>query len=550
MKTLLLFSILLLCPLSFSDEPADPAEITIGERLFSDYRFSQFFAEKSQGDPNHVLETGDPQLAHLKILEEKSTIKSPFSNQAQSCASCHMVDQAANLVRPGMRLYADFATFSPVPLRTNEPVVTEAFRHTQMILPMVPNDKKTPEFFHWDGEFNSLQDLVRAGISGRNMGWLVTEGPQAFQNAASIIRNDNGLGDVAQDFGGYSYSELFLSEDPLISPELRLPENLRLNIANASDREIVDHIARLITIFMKNISLEKSDSDDFVGSPYDAFLAINNFPQKPNQEESALEYSQRLIRLVEERGENLKYITPNDGKLETHNQDFVFGRNELAGMKLFFTVPSPGQHRPGAACVQCHTPPNFTDSRFHNIGLSQLQYERVHGTRTFETLKIPSLSEREKQRDLYALPTAEFPERQKLLTSRPSSVDARKADLGMWSLYANPDFPHLQPDLRRIIEQSLPEFPIASMADTEILPLTIGMTKTPTLRDLGHSAPYFRDGHAKDLSMVVSAYITFGMGSRRGVISPVDPKIKNIHMHVPHARFLVDFLKSLNEDYE
>lgn len=549
MKVISVLLTLIICLPAVAQE-TDPAEVTIGERLFSDYRFSQFFAEKAEGDANHILEEGDPQLAFLKVLEEKSNITNPFSGQAQSCASCHMVDQAVDLMNPGMRLYADFATFSPIPLRRHEPNTTETFRHTQLILPMTPNDENTPGFFHWDGEFNSLEDLVRGGISGRNLGWLVTEQTEAFRNAANIIRNDNGQGEIAADFGGYAYAELFLGQDPLIPEELRLPENLRLDVADATDQEVVDHIARLMTIFMKNITLQKDDSDNFYASPYDVFLEKNNLPKRPAEGETALEYSQRLLEMVESKLDELVFVSSDDGKFETHDQEFKFGKNEVVGMRLFFTVPKPGQHRPGAACVQCHTPPNFTDSRFHNIGISQLQYERIHGTETFKDLPVPGLTEREQQRNLYALPTADHPERLKLLNSKPSTNDARRADLGMWTVFANPDLPHIQEDLRNIVALSLPEFPVLQMSDEDILPLTRGMSKTPSIRNISHSAPYFRDGHARNLEMVMAAYIAFGMGSRRGVIAPVDPKIKNIHMHAPHSGFLIDFVKSLNEDYE
>ena len=38
-----------------------------------------------------------------------------------------------------------------------------------------------------------------------------------------------------------------------------------------------------------------------------------------------------------------------------------------------------------------HVPPYFTDNSFHNLGISQVEYDRVHGDGAFQKLAIPVL---------------------------------------------------------------------------------------------------------------------------------------------------------------
>lgn len=530
------------------EEAADPAEVALGERLFNDFRFSEFFYTASQGNVNHVLEEGDPQLEYLRILENKATQPSPFRGQASSCLSCHMVEQARDLSGLPMRSYADYASTSPIPIRDSQ-LDPSTLRNSQSVILITPNQAPIPEFFHWDGEFNSLEELVVAGLTGRNIGWLVEEREQALQNIANVIRGDDGLGELAKDFGGYTYKEWFLSEDPLLPDEVRLPSFYRLDVESASTTEIVNRVALLISAYIRNLSLQKDDNGHYSGSPYDVFLRKNRLDPAPRMGESDRLYAERLLAEISSL-ENPAFVTAADGSFATHDQTFQFGPEELEGLKFFLTIPEPGQHRMAGACAQCHTPPHFTDFGFHNIGLSQFQYERVHGADTFKNLKIPGLAERNQNSHLYGLPTPDQPKRQRLLSSAPSSLNPQLADLGLWSLFANPDFAHLQSDLKQSLAISLPEANTGQLSNEDLLPLTIGMMKTPSLRNLGHSDPYFRNGHAPTIEAAVAMYVMFSRGARHGAIQPVDPKILNIHMHGQNVDRLAKFLKSLNEDYD
>lgn len=67
-----------------------------------------------------------------------------------------------------------------------------------------------------------------------------------------------------------------------------------------------------------------------------------------------------------------------------------------------------------------------------------------------------------------------------------------------------------------------------------------GAFKTPTLRQIAHTAPYMHDGHLKTLREVVEFY------DRGGHANPqLDPEIKSLRLHESEKRALVLFLESL-----
>src|SRR5262245_23440770 len=104
-------------------EEHDPAEVTIGERLFLETRFAQFFAANATDVNAPLPDGGDP------VVEETETtdapLAGPFAGQAINCRACHLVDEQLvidplgipDFSEGGMRTYADFARRSPVPER-------------------------------------------------------------------------------------------------------------------------------------------------------------------------------------------------------------------------------------------------------------------------------------------------------------------------------------------------------------------------------------------------------------------------------------------------
>lgn len=134
-----------------------PPEVFIGERLFLETRFAQFFYTNCSGEINKPLPKGDPILA--TIIIPGRNYPSPFVGKSMSCRVCHLVDEMEE--EAGMRTYADFAKRSPIPRR--EDGKTTTVRNSQSLVnALIP--RPGPIFLHYDGEFLSAQALIFRGI--------------------------------------------------------------------------------------------------------------------------------------------------------------------------------------------------------------------------------------------------------------------------------------------------------------------------------------------------------------------------------------------------
>src|SRR5262245_34958174 len=117
------------------------ALISLGERLFKDDRFS-----------------------------------TPEGDLPASCSNCHMFDQDPQ----GPRAYADFLNRSWVSSRAQD-----RRRLGVRNSPTIFDVAEAPRLHH-DGEFGSLEELVKGTISGRPMGWLPGEEARGFEDAPAV----------------------------------------------------------------------------------------------------------------------------------------------------------------------------------------------------------------------------------------------------------------------------------------------------------------------------------------------------------------------------
>ena len=75
----------------------DPPEVQVGERLFLETRFAEFFFANSNGDVNVTLPAGDPVVSKVQTLGKP--LPGPFRGLSMNCRQCHLVDDLKPLSR-------------------------------------------------------------------------------------------------------------------------------------------------------------------------------------------------------------------------------------------------------------------------------------------------------------------------------------------------------------------------------------------------------------------------------------------------------------------
>ncbi len=550
---------------SSSNEPAPTpptatgtagAEESVGERLFLETRFAQAFkASLDHGGDINDPNIGDPVVDTVETLGVPIA-PGPFKGLSMNCRACHLVDDVLEAPRGGMRTYTDFARRSPIPARADGKTV--AVRNSP---PLVNSSLDRPNgvLFHFDAEFNSMEELVAATFTGRNFGWLPGERAQAIAHIARVVRSDDGTGDLAKEFDGTPFRVLFGGTDASIPEEFKLTTEFRVAVGSASDQEVFDAVVKVVAAYVNGLLFSQTeDSGAPIRSPFDVFLEVNRFPQAPDSNESPLGYSRRLLQLVKARESagTLQFVASNpnrtDGQFQFHTQPFSFGTQELAGLKMFLAEPaalpaSPTELAIGTIgnCIACHAAPNFTDFNAHNTGTTQKEYDDIpgHGPGAFLSLPIPTLATRTAD-DLPA--TEQHPSASERFRAVPSS-GTTLTDLGLWNVFANPDMPEPQGKIETILCEA--EQP-CSVSQSELLDRAIARFKTPGLRDLGHSAPFMHTGQFDTLNEVLEFYREMSDLAREGMLRNGADQLRGIALRENDIAPLAAFLKALNEDYQ
>ncbi len=473
-----------------------------------------------------------------------------------NCRACHLVDDVLDSPGGGMRTYTDLARRSPLPARADGKTV--AVRNSP---PLVNStlERAGGVLFHFDAEFNSMEDLVAATFTGRNFGWLPGERGQAIAHIARVVRSDDGTGDLAKEFDGIPFRTLFKGTDASIPDDFQLASEFRITIDAATDQEVFDAVVKVVTAYVNGLLFSQTeDSGAPIRSPFDVFLETNGLPQAQDSNESPLDYSRRLLQLINSRESagSLQFVTSNpnrtDGQFQLHTQPFSFEAQELAGLKMFLAEPaalpaSPAELETGKIgnCLSCHAAPNFTDFKAHNTGTTQKEYDEIpgHGSGAFLNLSIPTLGTRTAD-DLPA--TEQHPTAGERFRAVPAP-GTTLTDLGLWNVFANPDMPEAQDKIRNILCDD--EQP-CSVAQSELLTRAIARFKTPGLRDLGHSAPFMHTGQFDTLADVIRFYIEMSELAREGKLRNGAAQLQGISLIDEDVVSLVAFLKSLNEDYQ
>jgi hypothetical protein len=528
-------------PAPLQEAEGAPADQNVGERIFVDTRFAEYFAVNMTG-VNDPLPVGDPVVAQVNT--PIGMLPGPFAGESINCRSCHFVTEFTGIQGVGNRTYADFVTHSPMPRLING--ITSTPRNAmQMVGSLQPHNG--PTFLHFDGEFATPEDLVLSTITGRNFGWSLDQYQQAVAHIARVIREDNGNNAGSNTYThGISYATIFLGTDPSIPADSLLPPQYRMDVTTATDQAIVDDICKLVAAYMAGLLFKQDEFGRYIASPYDVFLRVNHLPTQPEAGETEQQYAQQLLGLVQNLSSPV-FVDGSYGSFKYHPQEFLFGPTELQGL-IIFLKSAPGaidgtQH--AGNCAACHVPPNFTDFRFHNTGEAQEEYDAANGTGAFAQLMIPGLPERTANFDLYLPPSANHPNASERFRHPAVTGSPQYADLGLWNVYLNGDMPNPQANLSAFVCAT-----ISNCAVDQGLATTIAQFKTPTLRDLEDSAPYFHNGSKPKFDDVVNFYINSSQLARQGQLRNGAVEFAGMSISVNDLNALVAFLKSLTEDYD
>jgi len=524
----------------------DPPEVQVGERLFLETRFAQYFFAHTGGDVNTPLIGGDPVMQTSETAG--APLPGPFAGASMNCRACHLVDELGETPGGGVRTYSDFARRSPVPAREDGVLVT-----TRNAPALVDASLPRPigELLHFDGEFNSVESLVTGTLTGRNFGWLPQEQGVAVAHIARVIRQDDGRGELAAEFGALPYRILLAATDSRIPNELRLPPDFRVQVDQVDDAEVVAAASNLIGAYVRSLIFIQDSAGNFVNSPYDLFLKKNHLPRQPDPGESDADYSRRLIAAVDALT-NPSFVAPNEATFRLHRQPFRFGPDELQGMRIFFAEASSAAGLPSGGpgnCIACHPAPTFTDFAFHNTGITQREYDEVHGTGTFSALDVPDLATRHADPDAYLPPSAAHPHANGRFRSPASVEQPGYTDLGGWNVLGNPDIPEPQDALLETLCATL-GVDGAECTPAAMLPFSIAVFKTPGLRDLGQATPFMHNGSLDRIEDVLDHYVVFSELAREGDVRNASPQLLGVTLQPTDLAPLAAFLRALNEDYD
>jgi cytochrome c peroxidase len=398
-------------------------------------------------------------------LFREARFSTPKGDLPASCSTCHLLDEDPQ----GLRAYTDFLNRSWVSYRLQDPRRNE-LRNSPTIF-----DAAQMPRLHFDGEFGSLEELVTGTFAGRPMGWLPGEQEQAFAQIHSVVAADRG------SEGASPYRVLF-------------KEAYGVEVEKLRPAETVKYAARAVSEFMRTLNSPRK-------SPYDQFVRDNGLPAAPAAGQSAQAFGQDMLARI------ARLEAAGTLKLSRN-----FSASALRGFQLFLRTEG-GQA--AGNCVACHAPPYFSDFSFHNIGISQVEYDQKHGAGKFALLEIPGP-------DKAVRPAAQFRE-------TPTREKPGEVDLGFWNF--------VELKSRRPGE-----------SEEQLLRRMIGAFKTPTLRHLNFTPPYMHTGAYATLAEVLEEKRRLSELARAGQVREADAELLKLKLGTADLAPLADFLNTLNED--
>jgi cytochrome c peroxidase len=399
-------------------------------------------------------------------LFRETALTNPGSDFRASCDTCHHVGSDPRGGGGGNRFYSDGSPRSLMPGHGS--VVQETtLRNTPSLLDL----DRAPRL-GLDGRYASLDDLLRDKLVSQHLGWKEADRARAVANLQNVLMNDART----------DYRALFQAA-------------YRVEVEGLDEEQARDQVVRALGDYVRNVRSERT-------SRWDAFADINRIPPAPSAGELPKHYG----------GRTHGRIGNQEGRLEI-KRPLGFGTAAYEGFKTFFRVDGTASV---GNCVVCHVPPTFTNNRFHNAGISQLEYEALHGKGSFAKLGIPGLEAKR--------PVASF-------LAIPAKDDPKRVDLGYWNWV----------DLKAAPER------VGEESDAELLKRLAGAFRTPNLRNLPRTGPYMHNGAYASLEDAVRAKIEVSKRAQAKDLPGVDPEFQAMRLSEDDVKPLADFLRSLDE---
>lgn len=414
-----------------------------------------------------------------------------------SCLTCHPEAAEGGAIEAVYR--AD--TRSRIPARDDRQETT--LRNSPALHDTVGAEAEGA-LLHYDGEFTTAEALVKETWMGRNFGWLPAERDEARQQLTRAARSVEGAPVVWMTSG---------------------------------DETVANEAARAVVAFVRTLQFSRDAQGRHNGSAYDAFLRVNRLPLAPMAGQSAAEYGARL-------GERAAALRAPQQIVDAKGV-VRFGELERRGMRIFFRGAIGAAQTSGAGnCAECHVPPSFTDAKFHNTGATQDEFDAVHGASAFAGLAVPTLAERNRDPQRWLPATFGRPDAAGPFSAVVQREQPGRTDLGVWNVYANPDFPAPQRALGRLLD------PAGERPAAAVLELALARFKTTTVRNLGATAPYFHTGRARTIEDTIEFYRQMSDLAREGRMRNPPPEYFQVRLAAEDVAPLAAFLRALDEGFE
>lgn len=388
----------------------------------------------------------------------ENRLSNPGANLATSCRSCHIPPAASN----DERMWADYTALSVMPANAKGGKL-ETLRNTPTLLDLDVNTS-----FDLDGAYTSLKDTVVHELTSEHMGWMADEADRAKDEVFALLLNDTGSDPLAEG----SYVDQFKEVKGVNLPEITRDQAFDLVVGS-----LLEYLA---TVKTNN------------SSAYDAFVYLNRLMEGlATENDTPQDLSGRLFGRIANQEGRVLIRFPN-----------VYDEDKYQGYKTFMRViPTwsssvEGMEENIGNCIACHVPPKFTDNKFHNIGVSQLEYDAAHGDGAFMKLAFEGPSPKTR--------------------ARVNPSDPEKVDLGRWNLDPKEE--------------------------------NIGAFRTPKLRDPLRTDPYMHNGQYATLEDAIRMHIKAAEMAREGKLRNPDPELMKITgLTEKDVKQLAAFLTTLKE---